>query len=437
VKNLGSSGRKPHKQKGFRFMTYDTAACGLGSAQRAPHDLSSHQPASVRPKSSATLTSLYGVRAFYGTADEAILATRPQLPLYLTRPNILAQMAREFVADFPGDVVYAVKCNPEKSVLQILSRNGVKAFDVASLEEVRSLRKVAPRAKLFFMHPIKSPEAIAESYFTHNVRAFVLDSVEELEKILTHTNHADDLELFVRLTLPKNDSALIDFSCKFGAEPALAAELLRRARAVSPRIGLCLHVGTQTLDPTIYTKAIMIAGDVIRASRVTVDVLDVGGGFPVDYGDGSYVPPRSDFIAAIKSGIAKAGLEDLHLMCEPGRALVAPSASLVVRVEGRKGDCLYINDGTYGGLFDAGKQVNGRFTVRRVSDDADTKADLVPFRFAGPTCDSIDMMNGPFYLPNDIKAGEWIEIKGLGGYSVAMRTNFNGFGASERLFLLP
>ncbi len=419
-------------------MTFDTIAGSVGGAQRTAHNASSYQSSPVYPKSSATLTSQYGVRAFYGTADEAILATRPHIPLYLTRPNVLAQTARDFVADFPGEVVYAVKCNPEKSVLQILARNGVKAFDVASLEEVRLLRKIAPKAKLFFMHPVKSPEAISESYFTHHVRTFVLDSMDELDKILEHTHHADDLELFVRLSLPKNDTALIDFSCKFGADPTLAAQLLRRVRSVSARIGLCLHVGTQTLDPTIYTKAIKIAGDVIRASGVDVDVLDVGGGFPVDYGDGSYVPPRHDFITAIKDGIAQAALQNLDLMCEPGRALVAPSASLVVRVEARRGDCLYINDGTYGGLFDAGKQVNGRFTVRRVRDEGTTQDHpLIPFRFAGPTCDSIDMMNGPFYLPDDIKPGEWIEIKGLGGYSAVMRTNFNGFGASDHLFLMP
>lgn len=372
--------------------------------------------------------------SYQGTLDEAVAELRPVLPMYVTRPDELAADASKFVNLFPGDVLYAVKCNPEKHVLQGLAKAGVRNFDVASLEEIKAVRKVAPKAKLYYMHPVKSPEAIRAAYFEHGVRAFVLDSKDELYKIMRETNLASDLELFVRLALPKNKKAMIDFSSKFGALPNEAAELLELSRSVSVKLGLCLHVGTQTTDPAVFKRALKVAAAVIKASGVTVDVLDVGGGFPVEYPD-QPVPDLSVFIEAIKEGLHQNKLSHMNLMCEPGRALVARSGSLIVRVEGRKGDMLFINDGTYGGLFDAGAQLRGRFPVRRVGDEAIAEG-LTAFRFAGPTCDSIDMMQGPFYLPEDIKAGEWIEIKQTGAYSSALRSNFNGFGHADQLLLL-
>ncbi len=377
--------------------------------------------------------------SFQGTLDDAVSSLRPSIPMYVTRPHELAEDAKQFVSLFPGDVVYAVKCNPEKYVIQTLAKNGVRSFDVASVEEIRAVRKVAPKAKLFYMHPVKAPEAIREAYFEHGVRAFVLDSKDEMYKILRETELAQDLELFVRLALPKNKKAMIDFSSKFGALPFDAAELLQLCRSVSAKLGLCLHVGTQTTEPAIYKRAIKVASTVIKASGVTVDTLDVGGGFPVEYPD-QPVPHLSVFIEAIKEALHANKLSHMNLMCEPGRALVARSGSLIVRVEGRKGNMLFLNDGTYGGLFDAGAQLKGRFPVRRVGG-ADQfqaeQAELTAFRFAGPTCDSIDMMDGPFMLPGDMKAGDWIEIGQTGAYSVAMRSNFNGFGAAEKLLLQP
>ncbi len=372
--------------------------------------------------------------SYQGTLDEAVAELRPVLPMYVTRPDELAADASKFVNLFPGDVLYAVKCNPEKHVLQGLAKSGVRNFDVASLEEIKAVKRVAPKAKLYYMHPVKSPEAIRAAYFEHGVRAFVLDSKDELYKIMRETNLASDLELFVRLALPKNKKAMIDFSSKFGALPNEAAELLDLSRSVSVKLGLCLHVGTQTTDPAVFKRALKVAATVIKASGVTVDVLDVGGGFPVEYPD-QPVPDLSVFIEAIKEGLHQNKLSHMNLMCEPGRALVARSGSLIVRVEGRKGDMLFINDGTYGGLFDAGAQLRGRFPVRRVGDEA-TAEGLTAFRFAGPTCDSIDMMQGPFYLPEDIKAGEWIEIKQTGAYSSALRSNFNGFGHADQLLLI-
>ena len=377
-----------------------------------------------------------GTPCFRGTVDDVVRELQPSAPLYITRPDVLADEVSTFVKSFPGETVYAVKCNTDKAVLSVMHKAGVKSFDVASLEEIRMIRKIAPKTKLYFMHPIKSPESIREAYFTHGVRAFVIDCKDELYKIMRETDLATDLELFVRLALPKNKKALIDFSSKFGALPAKSSELLSLARNVSSRLGLSLHVGTQCTDPSAYKRAIKEAANVIKNANVTVDVLDIGGGFPVEY-PGQDVPPLSEFMNAIKDGIAQYKLSHMELLCEPGRVLVARSTSLIVRVDGRKNDLLFINDGTYGGMFDAGSTVRSRFPVRRISFRAQTQnVESVPFRFAGPTCDSIDMMDGPFYLPADIKDGDWIEVGHMGAYSQAMRSNFNGFGHCDKVMLL-
>lgn len=364
-----------------------------------------------------------------GNVDELVADLRPDRPLYVLRPDRLARAAKEFLSLFPGDALYAVKVNPDKTVIQTLYRSGVKSFDVASIDEVRLAAKIAPKAKLYFMHPVKSPEAVREAYFTHGVRAFVLDTEEELFKIVRETGLAVDLELFVRLSLPKNGSAAIDFSPKFGAKPEEAAKLLVKARSVASRLGLCFHVGTQTADPAIYARAIAAAASVLEKSKVAIDVLDIGGGFPVPY-PGEDIPPLSVYMDTITEALLRHGLSDIPLLAEPGRVLTAQAGSLVVRVEQRRGDTLYINDGTYGGLFDAGAQLKTRYPVRAIyaRERKRKSAPLKNFSFAGPTCDSIDMMPGPFALPADIATGDWIEIGNTGAYSAVLRSNFNGFG---------
>lgn len=373
---------------------------------------------------------------FTGSIEDLVSALKPQHPLYVLRPQILAQAARDFSALFSGDVMYAVKCNPDKAVLQILYKNGIKAFDVASVEEVRLAAKAAPKAKLYFMHPVKAPEAIREAYAIHGVRAFVLDTQEELFKILRETDLAHDLELFVRMALPKNSSAAIDFRAKFGAMPEDVSLLLQQCRPVAAKLGVCFHVGTQTMNPSVYARAVNIAAAAIARSGVKVDALDVGGGFPAAYPGQAAPPPLPQYMKAISGALKKCGLSDMPLLCEPGRALVAHSTSLVVRVEQRRGDLLYINDGTYGGLFDAGRWLNLRYPVRLIRRDGELHhTEMLPFRLAGPTCDALDMMAGPFDLPADVRTGDWIELGNAGAYSRGLRGNFNGFGKSAAIAL--
>ncbi|MCK6417895.1 MAG: type III PLP-dependent enzyme [Alphaproteobacteria bacterium] len=374
-----------------------------------------------------------GARLF-GDSASVIAQLRPQRPLYILRTDKLTRTAQAFAAAFPGETMYAVKTNPHETAIRTLYKAGITSFDVASMDEVRLVRKYAPKAKMYFMHPVKAPEAIAESYHNYGIRHFVLDSLDELYKIIRETGLASDLHLYVRLALPKNHNAAIDFSAKFGATPAEAARLLRKCRSVAERLGLCFHVGTQTTEPSVYTRAVAHTASVIADSGVKIDMLDVGGGFPVPY-PGEDAPSIQTCIATLQEALAAHGLSHLPLLAEPGRALVAESGTLVTRVELRKDKTLYINDGTYGGLFDAGPLLGTRYpvTAHRLSDKngGKFKKPLADFRFVGPTCDGLDRMEGPFALPGDIKLGDYIEIGNMGAYSQGMRTNFNGFGAAD------
>ena len=357
------------------------------------------------------------------TVDAAIAALRPEVPLHCLRPQAVTAAARAFVAAFPGDVLYAVKCNAEPAMLRAIAAGGVTHFDCASEAEVRLVRNMFPDAAIHFMHPVKSRAAIRAAWREAGVRDFVLDTDAELTKILEETG-GGELGLAVRLALPKG-SAAYDLSGKFGAAPAEAAALLRAARPHAARLGLSFHVGSQCLDPAAWTRAMALAAEVIAAAGVVVEVVDVGGGFPVAY-PGSEPPALAAFMDAIRAGAALLP-PGARLWAEPGRALVAGGASVVVQVQQRRGDALYVNDGVYGALSDAGAP-GFRFPHRLVRLGGDPVAAVTrDFTLFGPTCDSADVMRGPWTLPADVREGDWIEIGQLGAYGTALRTAFNGF----------
>jgi len=363
--------------------------------------------------------------------DDLIRDDKPCEPLHCLRPRSLRRQAQAFLTAFPGTVLYAVKANPDATVLQALADAGIRHFDVASLTEARQVRQLLPDAGIHFMHPVKSRDAIAAAYDTFGIRDFCFDSSEELAKIYEETGHARDLGLFLRLALPPG-GALHDLSGKFGAEPATAARLLRRARRRNRRLGICFHVGSQCLDPQAFVRAIERAAEVIAMAEVPVDILDIGGGFPVSYADQT-PPPLQAYAAAIGDALAASPtLAHCQLWCEPGRALVAPGISVVVQVWARRGDALFINDGVFGSLMDAGTTERMRFPARLIRNGRHAVGGtLAPFHLYGPTCDSADRMEGPFLLPKDVTEGDWIELGQLGAYGSCFRTTFNGFGGAR------
>ena len=367
----------------------------------------------------------------FKSVENLINQLKPDKPVYCIRKNSILSASKFFQDKFPGKILYAVKTNPHSEVIKTLIKSGINQFDVASTEEIKTVKKLNPLAKCSYMHTVKSKESISEAYFKYGIKSFALDTKDELIKIIESTSNAKDLELFVRVSV-SNEHAEIDLSKKFGALSSEAAGLLRLAKQHSRKIGLSFHVGSQCMHPISYAKGIKEIGNVIKKTKIIPDYINVGGGFPTIYPD--LIPQSLDnYFDEIKKGIENLKLEILpEIICEPGRALVAESGSTIVRVNLRKKQKLYINEGTYGTLFDAGTPniVFPSKVIKDVSNKIISKK-ITAFDFYGPTCDSMDYMKGPFLLPNNIKENDYIELGQLGAYGLTFRTQFNGFYSNE------
>ena len=363
----------------------------------------------------------------FKSVEELVNQLRPDKPVYCIRKKSILSASKFFQKNFPGKILYAVKTNPHPEVIKTLLKSGINQFDVASVEEIKAVRKFDQISKCSFMHTIKSREDISEAYFKYGVKTFALDTKDELIKIIESTSNAKDLELFVRVAV-SNEHAEIDLSKKFGAINSEAAGLLRLVKQHSKKIGLSFHVGSQCMHPISYSKGISEIANIIKKTKIVPDYLNIGGGFPTIYPD--LIPsPLENYFEEIRKGLESLKIEKLpEIICEPGRALVAESGSTIVRVNLRKKQKLYINDGTYGTLFDAGTP-NIVFPSKMIKDNSNKiiSKKLTAFDFYGPTCDSMDYMKGPFLLPNNIKENDYIELGQLGSYGLTFRTQFNGF----------
>ena len=367
----------------------------------------------------------------FKSVDKLVNQLKPVEPVYCIRKNSIQLASKYFQNKFPGNTLYALKTNPNPLVLKTIVDSGINSFDVASIKEIETIRKISPNSICSYMHTIKSRESIKEAYFKHGIKTFSLDTKDELIKILESTNQAKDLELLVRVAV-SNEHAEIDLSKKFGATSSEAIGLLRLTKQYAKKIGLSFHVGSQCMHPISYSKGISEISNIIKKTKIVPDIINVGGGFPTIYPD---LIPQSleNYFEEIKKGLKNLKLKKLpEIICEPGRAIVAESGSTIVRVNLRKKQKLYINDGTYGTLFDAGvpnivypsKLINiGRIISKKLSS----------FDFYGPTFDSMDYMKGPFLLPNNIKENDYIELGQLGAYGLTFRTHFNGL-YSDNIF---
>ena len=373
----------------------------------------------------------FGLPAFPSVAA-AIEAYTGDDAIYLLYPQRIAAAAETFLSGFPGKVLYAVKANPHPAVLKTLWASGLRGFDVASIREIDLVRRVCPDAELYLMHPVKSRRTIRHAY-AQGVRHLAFDCSAELGKILIETQDAEDLHLHLRLALPSGGSANMPLDGKYGAEYQQAIDLLRAARPVAAKLGVCFHVGSQCMNPADYIQALSYVHGLLAAANVAIDSLDCGGGFPVAY-PGQVPSPMSDYFDRIAKGLDMFGFRDLEIFGEPGRALCGEGGSTLARIELRKGNDLYLNEGSYGSLFDAA-QCAWKYPVR-LHRTSKTGSDLTGFRFFGPTCDSLDTMAGPFDLPADAREGDWIEICHLGAYGQAMATNFNGFQSDTTVAIL-
>jgi ornithine decarboxylase len=365
----------------------------------------------------------------FKNVDELISQLKPERPVYCIRKKSIHIASKTFQNKFSGKILYAVKTNPHPEVLKTIVESGIGNFDVASIKEIEDIRRISSNAKCSYMHTVKSRESIKEAYFKYNIKAYSLDTKDELIKIIESTNHAKDLELFVRVAV-SNEHAEIDLSKKFGALSSEASGLLRLTKQYAKKIGLSFHVGSQCMHPISYAKGITEIGNIIKRTKISLDYINIGGGFPTIYPD--LIPQSLDnYFEEIKRSLENLKLVKLpEIMCEPGRAIVAESGSTIVRVNLRKKQKLYINDGTYGTLFDAGTP-NIVFPSRLIKNEKIISKKLTAFNFYGPTCDSMDYMKGPFLLPNSIKENDYIELGQLGSYGLTFRTQFNGFYSDE------
>ena len=365
--------------------------------------------------------------------NELVNTLKPDYPVYCIRPESIKISTEFFKKNFPGKVLYAVKTNPNEKVLKQILSNGIHDFDVASINEIKLIKKLKPDAKLYFMHTVKSRESIEEAYFNLGVRDFALDTKDELLKILESTKQAKDLNLYIRIAI-SSEQAEIDLSRKFGALRSEALGLIRLCKEHAKKIGISFHVGSQCMHKISFSKAIAEVGNIIKRTKIIPDIINVGGGFPSIYPDLN-PEPLNNYIEEIKKALSKLKLANMpELICEPGRAIVAESGSAIVKVVLRKKQKLYINDGTYGTLFDAGVP-NFVFPNKMISSGRVQSKKLTAFSFFGPTCDSLDYMKGPFLLPNNIREGDYIELGQMGAYGLTFRTKFNGF-YSDQIFEL-
>ena len=367
----------------------------------------------------------------FTSVESLINQLKPDKPVYCIRKKSILSASNFFQKKFPGKILYAVKTNPHPEVIKTLLKSGISEFDVASISEIKSVRKFSQSAKCSFMHTVKSREDVQEAYFKYGIKTFALDTKEELIKIIESTKNAKDLEIFVRVAV-SNEHAEIDLSKKFGAMNNEASGLLRLAKQYANRIGLSFHVGSQCMHPISYTKGIAEIGNIIKKTKIVPDYINVGGGFPTIYPD--LVPQSLDnYFQEIEMSLDNLRLNNLpEIICEPGRALVAESGSTIVRVNLRKKQKHYVNDGTYGTLFDAGTP-NIVFPSKLIKESSNKiiSKKLTAFDFYGPTCDSMDYMKGPFILPNNIKENDYIELGQLGAYGLTFTTEFNGFFSNE------
>jgi ornithine decarboxylase len=338
-------------------------------------------------------------------------------------PAVLRALARDFLASFPGRVLYAVKANPERRILSELSAAGVGCFDTASVAEMVAVHEVAPEARCYFMAPVRFPGAMREAFDRPGGRDCVVDHADELERV-TQEAPARELTIFVRMAA-HDPAALYDLSEKFGASEERSVELLRAVARCGARPALAFNVGSLVRSPEAYVNAIGRAAAVLKRSGVEIGWLDVGGGFPRRYPEPASEPPAGFFTAIAR---AKAALPPtVELLAEPGRALVADGLSLVTRVLHRDGDRLYLNDGVWGSLVEP-LVARGRFRFpsRVLREGGIVEEAERSFEVFGPTCDSLDRLPKPLPLAGSIRAGDWVEFGMIGAYSLSNRTAFNG-----------
>ena len=365
-------------------------------------------------------------KTIWADAPELLRNQQPDNPVMFFAPTVLQATARRFLAGFPGLVTYAVKSNPDEMVIQNLVAAGIRGFDVASPAEIEMIARLAPGAAMHYNNPVRARAEIAFAV-AYGVKSYSVDSRSELAK-LAELVPAEGTEISVRFKLPVAGAAY-NFGAKFGATADLAAELLAEVARLGFVPSLTFHPGTQCTDPMAWDAYIRTAAEICRVAGVRAARLNVGGGFP-SHRASAHAPQLEAIFALIDRVATEAFGEDRPaLVCEPGRGLVAEAFSLAARVKAiRDGAHVFLNDGVYGGLAEM-PLIGAVDRIEVVSAEGQFRSGAaVPRIVFGPTCDSVDRLPGEIGLPADMEEGDYLLFHGMGAYTTATNTRFNGFG---------
>ena len=367
---------------------------------------------------------------YWKKPTDYLVSKRPDRPVTFFTPAALRQMAARFQKGFAGDVSFAVKANPTLVVVNQLVNAGLTHFDVASPEEIKLVRECGRDFTLHYNNPVRSRSEIAFAV-AHGVRSFSVDRESELEKLLDVV--APNSEIFVRLALDL-DGAAYNFGEKFGTNARACAAMLRRISGTSHRASMTFHPGTQCNDTSIWNAYISTVAQIARDAGVTLNTLNVGGGFPSDRG--THLTVLEDIFASIQaSWLLNFDNDRPALLCEPGRAMVADAFSLCTRIKARSHDTVFLNDGIYGGLAEF-RDVGHCERYRVYAPDGSERGGkCVEFIAFGPTCDSLDKLPSALQLPSDCAEEDYILIDGMGAYTTCISTRFNGYGDIQTIVI--
>ncbi len=365
--------------------------------------------------------------AFWSSPADYLRQSDPDQPVLFFSPAILQATARRFQSGFPGLVTYAVKANDSDAVLDNLIAVGVKTFDVASPFEMEKVRMQAPDAVLHYNNPVRSSAEIRAG-LQYGVASWSVDDPVELEKLIQAGLPAGS-EIGVRLRLPVR-GAVYDFGAKFGADPALAEVLLKQVADAGFVPAMTFHPGTQCADPAAWAEYVETCAEVARRAGVRLQRLNVGGGFAAHRSGPA--PDLEAIFKEVAASVARAFPDTPpDLVCEPGRAMVAECFALATRIKAIRADgSVFLNDGIYGGL--AEMPVLGNIDRIDVIGPGVVRSGAPVGRdIFGPTCDSLDRLQEPLLLPDDIEPEDYVLFRGMGAYSTATVTRFNGYGAID------
>jgi ornithine decarboxylase len=351
------------------------------------------------------------------------LVARFGSPLLVVDCEQVRRQYHALQAALPGvDLHYALKPLPHAAVVACLRDEGA-FFDLATTGEVELVKGqgIAPE-RCIHTHPIKRDSDIRDA-LRFGVTTFVVDNPDEVQKFARYRKR---VELLVRVSFRSPD-AVVDLSRKFGCEPKAVLGLIEQARKIGVRVrGLSFHVGSQATDSAKYVEAIHACKDLFAEALLAglpgLDVLDIGGGFPVAYND--TVTPIEEFCRPIRAALAKLP-PHVRVIAEPGRFIAAPAAIAVSSVMGKaKRDgrwWYYLDDGLYGSysgqMFD-----HAKYPVSVLREGGELHESVL----AGPTCDSIDVIDESIMLP-ELEVGDLVVGRMMGAYTWASATDFNFF----------